>query len=121
MKSIKPGRKLDALIADRVMGLGPLKKSPFHKDLFFPSAGGCPVWPYSLSITWAWEVVERMESLERPFSLNRQRDHWQAIFWDNRNDGNDPESIGEGKTPAHAICLAALDCFDSKGKMRRPK
>jgi hypothetical protein len=95
-----PGPKLDALVAEKVMGL------------VIPSRPGWGPKPYSTDIAAAWEVVEKFGHF-----------HIQTVFGDGSVDsfgemirvrltteatlqGRTMESIAE--TAPHAICLAAL-------------
>lgn len=105
---MKPGRELDALVAEKVMG---------WKDIRFGdetsvsgSVGfGLPVSghprrafpPYSTDIAAAWAVVEE---LELPFEIHS--DDWHSR-WDARFNLDRGEWC-QASTAPHAICLAAL-------------
>lgn len=113
MPELKPGRELDALIAEKVMGLT-LKPMPLSQadgsvkeELTFwdgPRLLRLP--PYSTRIAAAWEVVEKIkanhaltihaESLSGGWLLHIDRDI----------------KIG-GATAPHVICLAALKAIGS--------
>lgn len=100
---LKPGRELDALIAEKVFG-----DKPIRTDCEVYNRHGGWLRPYSSSIEAAWEVVEKMTA--RPgFELDCQITPakgpgglgWYCNFGDSRH--------GEyGETAPHAICLAAL-------------
>lgn len=97
--NLDPGRELDALVAEKVMGISnsELKYhygfSPYH---------------YSTDITAAWLVVERLHELfpMNFFSINMLSKEYGGgfgvqLFGDCRVDE-------QSETAPHAICLAAL-------------
>jgi len=103
MEEMKPGRELDALVAEKVMGwapeypggwLHPPRNHPNRKK--YLDHDGCSVLqPYSTDIAAAWEVVEKIE-----YNLELIEDEeWIASFFGVR---------AFGKSAPHAICLAAL-------------
>lgn len=110
-----PGRELDVLIAERVMG-DDLSFRPADRleDGIKPGAIFYDVQPeprpYSTDIACAWEVVEKFTDL--CFSLSKVGDEWECEL--DSNDGkflqNGPtvHVFGSGETAPHAICLAAL-------------
>lgn len=120
---MKPGRELDALVAEKVMGwkkdrvrvgrnsgdgttfwtIDALRfgdrihaLEPHDQPLNVP---GLP--PYSTDIAAAWEVVDNMRARNLEFEISSapHRLPWLAKF------GRRAEPA---PTPAHAICLAAL-------------
>lgn len=114
MEETKAGRALDALVAEKVMGLKPpfdtrsvrrdvLTGMPTYVDRLGPP-------PYSTSIEAAWEVVEWMAAQKRDdfgwFDLRFSNDCYQATFF----TGAYYEATDhiQGKSAPHAICLAAL-------------
>lgn len=116
---MKPGRDLDALVAEKVMGW--LNN---EKDTLAPGMWGIMDWradgtpflaanfpSYSTDITAAWEVVDRLSS-DGSWVLHGQEGlGWEAEL--NYQNGRflqneDTVSIGRGNTAPHAICLAAL-------------
>ena len=124
---MKPGRELDALIAEKVMGWTDVHlhdgtaKDTKLTTLFYGEWVGRPrgegalrrVLPYSTDIAAAWEVVEKMRA-SYSFQLQVPRlplagdvFDWSAVFFVRRT----PEEWGafhSASTAPHAICLAAL-------------
>lgn len=109
---LKPGRELDALIAEKVMGISVTYE---QGDYWPPARPGKnfstqPIPQYSWSIEAAFEVVEKL----RPnfsFSLHDTGEDWEC--WLSSNGGKfllnaDTENLGRGETAPHAICLVAL-------------
>lgn len=100
---MKAGRELDALVADKIMGLKVYGQ--FHEN---DRGVRIHVPRYSTNIEDAWKVVEKMENTHR-FSLHRtvKENGWQVIFWDIETDAH--RSLVAETAPL-AICLAALRC-----------
>jgi len=97
---MKPGRELDALIAERVMGGRKIDDpgKPF-------GLGGAP--HYSTDIAAAWEVVERLCELwpETTISHDKPINEWFV----SSEPEIGPTTVGaSGDTAPHAIALAAL-------------
>lgn len=90
---MKPGRELDALVANKVMG--------FQTDPRFKVGDECP--HFSTSIEAAWAVVEKL--LPRLISL-RWCDGWEVNEF--LPEEKETYLLGESDTAPHAICLAAL-------------
>jgi hypothetical protein len=107
---VRPGRELDALVAEKVIGLKPFQKrwvQGIHSGYVqaWLDSDDKEIYPYTLpeystSIDAAWEVVERIGG---DFVLHRKT-AWECIFF-----------LGRGKyfqdradTAPHSICLAAL-------------
>lgn len=133
---MKPGRELDALIAEKVMGWKWFSRSDFIRD---PSDPGFTPWekrlyppgfkcewhvpprgvqemqfdikPYSTDIAAAWEVVEKMEGVWDICSRARGWVVGLAV----RSEGSDKIVYAEGGTAPHAICLAALRAVGYEG------
>jgi hypothetical protein len=107
---LPPGRPLDALVAEKVMDLGPVVWSADDLVLVGDPEGGVTIPRYSTDITAAWEVVTSM--LWRDFTLHLEAgpDESAAGFvppsspnvLKTRNGGEE-----SSRTP-HVICLAAL-------------
>lgn len=101
MEAFKPGRELDALIAEKVMGC-PICESPFKdgsKDvLYMNGPDGKRIVPrYSTDISAAWEVKQKT-------GINKIID---------TGDGNviayySDDKFVVGESAPHAICFAAL-------------
>lgn len=126
---MKAGRELDALVAEKVMGLSPMcdaetdfseddrcyhctKCRAFSGDFDLPDPHERVYLPYSTNIGAAWQVVEELSDrfhlqLTSPFQFNEP---WWAGFtplgvtgWNGR-----PDFKASGDTAPLAICLAAL-------------
>lgn len=112
---MKPGRELDALIAEKVMGWTRLEHSA--PDALVP-AGADPsqrinltfVPRYSTDISSAWEVVEKLGAEGFSLHLKAHRhenppkgEEHEAFFWSNL-----VHREAFASTTPHAICLAAL-------------
>jgi hypothetical protein len=105
MEELKPGWKLDALIAEKVMGLTDADaigsyetwQPEHHVTLIFK--------PYSTDIAAAWEVVEKFIHEDPDTSI----DIWFIGHWHVSING----SMAHGSSTAHAICLAALRAFSA--------
>lgn len=137
-KDYEAGRELDALVAERVMGLKcrfergveaawqdhkPVAWSP--NDYIVLSQSGSPepcfyipsrmhsyliVPRYSTDIAAAWEVVEKMWSSKYEAFVRTFRGQWSASFADNGN------IIGQvdAETAPLAICRAVLKAVDAQ-------
>lgn len=111
----KPGRELDILIAEKVMGLvlSPDKKY-YYEDGIMAVNRINPLLPhYSTDIAAAWLVVEKL-SRDFLFSIHGGADDWEAEF--NKNDGRflisaDTIGMARAATAPLAICLAALEAM----------
>jgi hypothetical protein len=97
-----PGRELDALVAEKVMGISRRSLELIPEELK----------PYSTDIGAAWDVVEhvRMKLEFYHFSFHTG-DEFEVEF--SRLDGRflqgeDTIAMGRAKTAPLAICLAAL-------------
>jgi hypothetical protein len=115
---VKPGRELDQLIAEKVMGMkvyrrmgedGPnpqyekIEKVPEHCAVTYP--------PYSTDISAAWEVVEKLRNKTMAFSLVTMWDHSKdKLFWLAKFEwwGTERFEFSSQETAPLAICLAAL-------------
>lgn len=113
---MKPGRELDALIAEKVMGFKGLRfqtiNPSFPPDLLGSKLdyfGGAEVhiMNYSTDIAAAFEVIGALQL--RQFDL-RMGFTFTSIVWMDFQNGK--EVRAEGETPMHAICLAALKAMD---------
>lgn len=110
--SPKASRELDALIAEKVMGL--VVRHPYGRfDPWFETtkavSGLSPVPPYSTSIADAWLVVEKLVELATDVSISRYEDavgfRWHCSYG---YSAPDKGSIVGADTASLAICLAAL-------------
>lgn len=106
---LKPGRELDALVAEKVMEWQDcmLDNKPIDGLGKTPEGRTAVIIPnYSTNIAAAWEVVEKMRNLGWFFDLNFQASY-TAMF---RTDYLITTRRFEEKeeTAPHAICLGAL-------------
>lgn len=116
---MKPGRELDALIAEKVMGLykEPLSKRPGYGLLYSnrnPLTGECMAIGtlkfYSTDIAAAWEVVENFLSQGKDFTLDSGPNRDTGIVFHSVRI-NDVNYTYSASAP-HAICLAALKAVE---------
>lgn len=115
---MKPGRELDALVAEKVMGLEPWPGRPgaFRAPIVPPKVESkpCDPPPYSTDIAAAWEVVGRLRSQECALHLsqsepNDSNDGFYASFSEYRPSiENEPHTFEWARTAPEAICKAAL-------------
>ena len=108
---MNPGRELDALIAEKVMGRENVRFGPANNvsvmmayDDYVYGPNSFPVPHYSTSIANAWAVVEKVG---KRFCLITQESHTLTKAWFQK-DQNEGYPVSYGETPAHAICVAAL-------------
>lgn len=98
---MKPGRDLDAFIAEKVMG----EKNDGTLHLWVPR--------YSLSMDAAWEVVEKLTVTTKQWlRLEQHPTGCTATFELSGAGDKDAEWSAEAITAPHAICLAALKAVD---------
>jgi hypothetical protein len=116
---MKPGRELDALIAEKVMGATRL---PGYNVLTVCNTGRIrdhwpvPDWDtgecipfYSTNILAAWEVVEKIKSLtEYNGKLHATREPW-LVFCTNLSDIDDGFNLNFWDVNPLTICLAAIE------------
>ena len=117
---MEAGRELDALIAEKVMGLT-LGPAPMSANFEITCVKlGDHEWRnisyYSTKIGAAWEVVEKMrghsDSLRRTFRIVAYPYHRTYATFDIEEDSDDwTEANGDHATPL-AICLAALKAVE---------
>lgn len=129
---MKTGRELDALIAEKVMGLslahmpdardsksGVIVSEISDSDVYFwdgRERDWSPIPNYSTDVAAAWEVVEKFKSKKIEFALIRDVSIWQASFQWNDSFPYHWDCIEwvDGETAPHAICLAALKAVGVK-------
>lgn len=109
---MKPGRELDALVAEKVMGIK-LPTALIYRpcDVPDPKVLDDIILPhFSTDIAAAWEVVEKMKSFQ--LNLSNGNGYWACFFKDNTKNGewSCPTTITyeSAETAPLAICLAAL-------------
>lgn len=111
---MKAGRELDALVAEKVMGMhkelgtgrGMMGERSGYFDAWIQSNGeryGRNAPPFSTDISVAWQVVEKMKKDGWYFSLNGV-----AYFRRKGGSGKGVGEQGDKCLTSHAICLAAL-------------
>lgn len=101
---MNPGRELDALVAEKVMGWRKRETPPgghiwIDKDNLAYVPGELP--RYSTDIAAAWEVVEKLNNLDFSIEYEREIKIWRASF-----EQGIPAL--EREAPL-AICFAALN------------
>lgn len=111
---MKPGRELDALVAEKVMGwrLLNLRTEGYSPGQDSRVHNSKPIPPYSTSISAAWEIVKHL--MEKGFEIAL----WGPVdrgFKKNPNWVSEVTNMvtrawwqSEADTATHAICLAAL-------------
>lgn len=100
---MKPGRELDALVAENVFGIESTTISPTGIDVLVKKGTVRPIPHYSTNIAAAWEVVERFSY----FTITQSKldkELYHAEFKGRLGEF----FIAEGESAPHAICLAAL-------------
>lgn len=111
---LKPGRELDALIAERVMGLERVTTPGGFTVGWRPKGinlGAAPLDSYSTDIAAAWQVVEKLKWAEPELQWNDEEQCWYLFL-----AKCSPEQIAPSSASApHAICLAALKAVGEKG------
>ena len=133
MAELEPGPELDALVATEVMEwhrnagtyqpTGWFNKfslyTEFEDDRSLPchETGDDPVWSPSTSIADAWQVVEKMQAMNRQKDIHIQclYDKWDVSMCHFERNGEGMEwgdwTINADTAP-HAICLAALKAVE---------
>lgn len=104
---MKPGRKLNDIIATEVMGWTKVKYGFGWQPPDRPGTE-CETPNYSGDIAAAWTIAEK---LEKNFNfIGPGPDGWNAVFFIETDEfGRAIGSMGAiGETAAHAMCLAAL-------------
>lgn len=97
---LKPGRELDALVAEKVFGVD---VGDIYYDSTMQEITNFSIPHYSTDISAAWEVVEKFGRFD--LILNGSG-AWCAEFY-----GSWDRSFGD--SAPHAICLAALKAAQS--------
>lgn len=97
--TLKAGRELDALVAEKVMGLD-VRQGGYAGGI------GQHLRPYSRDIGAAWEVVEKLEGKGFSYHIETGEPGMVDAFFD--TDVDSPIFWAAAKTAPHAICLAAL-------------
>jgi len=101
---LEPGRELDALIAEHVLGFALPFKGRGEFDTF--DANGKPVLNYSTDIAAAWRALDRLRVIDfRHVTLEMAGGCWRCIL----QPYNQNETFSSfGYSAPLAICRAAL-------------
>ena len=99
----KPGRELDLLIAEKVMGISVLGGSIIN-DEDERDSPQC----YSTDIYAAWEIVEKMKETNDLIVYALRHDDYVCEINKEGSDVRLAQIIA--KSAPHAICLASLKC-----------
>lgn len=105
--SIEPGRELDALVAEKVMGF----RVDQYKYVVDTGKITTTLPCYSENISAAWEVVEKITYPDGRLTAAFQLSRWSlytAIFCFEKTGGGQFNFEGVAPTAPRAICLAAL-------------
>lgn len=126
---MKPGRELDALIAEKVMGIE-VEVYDFasgRQGYFYKGTLAAHIPEYSTSIEAAWEVVEKLTEGDKIyFEVTRYRSYpYEGMrsqggldgpphkqFYRARFSSVEKSGTGDSDTAPHAICLAALKAVE---------
>lgn len=115
---MNPGRELDALVAEKVLGYRLVGDGQMEIP---PTRGLRPIPSYSEDVAAAWEVVEKLKELAPPtanpeIEITAWRGHVRV---DLLGFGYDFPVIEEmADTAPHAICLAALKAVETEAERR---
>lgn len=105
---MKPGRELDLLIAEKVMGYDPIENMVYDAQ---PPISVVPPWRplpyYSTDIAAAWEVVEKMRE-ESVYSFIDNTQSPGGKYFCSMVTIDKGMAGARAATAPHAICLAAL-------------
>ena len=110
---MKPGRELDALVAEKVMGLTVCRNEACEgcdSDMWMLDGtiwSRDPLTHYSTDISAAWEVVEKVRSEGQRIDLWDGPSGWRVRFATESRAHRPPVPCAS-ESVAHAICLAAL-------------
>lgn len=115
---MSPGRELDALVAEKVMGFATLAGNIFVYDKAYKkgdlaTAVSKPIPNYSTDIAAAWDVVEKVSMSIFPPSVQIDPGRYNGSFWMAQITGDESNNYGPvvvqfGSSAPHVICLAAL-------------
>ena len=121
---MNPGRELDALIAEKVMGHivvgGPIEhgmrrifQGPRGADSWWIEVNCQPNYIpyYSTEIAAAWEVVEKLKGQSVDLNFGEDNNRWECSFI----IGGERYS-GYSTSAPHCICLAALKTIEMEKK-----
>lgn len=108
MKQLRPGLELDAVIAEKVMGI-PKVTEFYDASIYGTPAKHLPP-KYSSEAGAAWEVILMLES--KGFDMRLEIKSKQVIIYPDKENHMSKNSLTiSGETIQHAICLAALQAL----------
>jgi hypothetical protein len=114
---MQPGRELDALIATKVMGITIPSWLEVPAGLQTMTSREV-VPPYSTDLSDAWHIIERLHELGWHYEVGQcvnSARHYASFgsgFYSTIDNCFETEFTAASDTPAHAICLAALEVLD---------
>jgi hypothetical protein len=129
-QDLPPGRELDALIAEKVMGRKrewrgrgwPSPNETLELEWMWVGSGQGmeqKTSPYSTDIAAAWEIVDEIGPVWRGFQFIIQwTEHswreqcWEAGWYESGNEGPEGRATAVAATVPHAISLAALKVIE---------
>lgn len=100
---MEAGRELDALVAEKVMGLDCSWRCVTLDGTGRDRGPARRIKPYSTNIDAAWEVVEKLKE-NHTVNIHGYSDGWEVGLIGPGSAAVD----GQAETAPHAICLAAL-------------
>lgn len=115
--SIEPSSELDAIIAEKVLGMEVSRNHKGGWSLgppdYYDSYGSIelmnPLPFYSEDINAAWDIVDKLKAYEPSLSWNHERGVWTLMLL----RGPDLKPYPTSLRPAHAICLTAIKFMES--------
>jgi len=102
----RAGKKLDAMVAETVMGNRYVRDETFGDMEITPEGINSILQPYSSDITAAWDVLERMKGYNPRLAFDTHSRKWEAAFSFNEAEFTFPMVLAT--TAPEAICKAAL-------------
>jgi hypothetical protein len=119
---MKPGRELDALVAEKVMGFKVIETDECNGEdnLWLQGYEDQELPSYSTDVAAAWEVVEKLKLFQVKQTDSDGYTDYVQLWQDSEGiwtigDWEDQLLIlSEGESAPHAICLAALKAVGVK-------
>jgi hypothetical protein len=108
-EQLVPGRELDALVAEMVMGWSPVSggwRTSTGQIRTWESVSGVPGFKPSTDIVAAWQVVERLREQGLLVNVDTFANCYDAYVFNEA--GEEIICFSAVATAPHAICLAAL-------------
>ena len=112
MEEMQAGRKLDAIIAEKVMGLSYDRPQAEKYGAYYTDVvGQQEVKRYSTDIAAAWEVATKLK-----MTVSHSGEKWEAYSWEDainhKIEYGQPTAVSN--SAPHAICLAALKVVEAQ-------